>query len=264
MNKPASRIAQVMLGQLPPPQYLLDYLIAPVVVIAFLLGWESIVWLADTPVYLVPAPSVVLRELWHNVDALLWAGAVTSGHALAGLALGGGIGLGLAMALSFWPAMERGVLSLAILIKATPLIAIAPILTIWLGFGAAPKVIVTALLTFFPVLVNALSGFRATNAAILDVMTSLAASPWEIFVHVRWPGARPYLFAALKVVAPLAMVGAVIAEWMGASSGLGRIMWLAYTNLDMPALFAAVFILTALSIMLYQAILWLEQKFLFW
>ena len=95
-------------------------------------------------------------------------------------------------------------------------------------------------------------------------MRSLEASPWEIFVYVRWPGARPYLFAALKVVGPLAMIAAVVAEWMGASSGLGREMWLAYANLNMPALFAAVFVLTLLSTALYQGILWLERRWLFW
>ena len=183
---------------------------------------------------------------------------------LTGLLLGACVGLALALLLNFWAKLEQGVLSLAILVKATPLIAIAPILTIWLGFGPAPKIIVTALLTFFPVLINALSGFRAADKAMLDLMRSWNASSWEIFVHLRWPMARPYLFAVLKVVGPLALIGAVVAEWMGASSGLGREMWLAYANLNMPSLFAAVFVLTVISIILYQGILQLEKRFLFW
>ncbi|MFQ5578166.1 MAG: ABC transporter permease, partial [Anaerolineae bacterium] len=181
-----------------------------------------------------------------------------------GLCLGTAIGLGLAVLLNFWIKLEQGVMSLAILIKSTPIIAVAPILTIWLGFGPAPKVVVTALLTFFPILINALSGFRGADQAMLDLMRSLDASPREIFVHIRWPAARPYLFAALKVVAPLSMIGAVVAEWMGASSGLGREMWLAYSNLNMPALFAAVFVLTLLSTALFQVIALLEKRFLFW
>ncbi len=238
--------------------------IAILIVGLTLTGWETAIWLAETPIYLLPAPSDILRKLMATPTPFLQAGLVTLAEAVGGLLLGSLVGLGLALLLNFWANLEQGVLSLAILIKATPIIAVAPILTIWLGFGPAPKVVVTALLTFFPMLINALSGFRAADPAILDLMRSLKASPWEIFVHVRWPGARPYLFAALKVVSPLAMIGAVVAEWMGASSGLGREMWLAYSNLNMPALFAAVFVLTALSAGLYQVILHLEKRLLFW
>lgn len=239
-------------------------IISLLIILLALLMWEGGVRIAETPVYLVPAPSTILRVLGANLGSLLQAGGVTLAEALAGLILGSGIGLALAVLLNFWARLEQGVLSLAILVKSTPIIAIAPILTIWLGFGPAPKVVVTALLTFFPVLVNALSGFRAADKAVLDLLRSLDASPWEIFIHLRWPSARPYLFTALKVVAPLSMIGAVVAEWMGASSGLGRHMWLAYSNLNMPALFAAVFVLTLLSSALYQGVVWLEKWFLFW
>lgn len=239
-------------------------LVAALTILLLLVVWEGGVRMAAIPVYLLPGPVAILQHLWQNVPALLLAGTVTTAQALAGLLLGTAVGLGLAILLNFWVRLEQGVLSLAILVKSTPIIAVAPILTIWMGFGPAPKVVVTALLTFFPVLINALSGFRAADRAILDLMHSLDAGPWEIFIHVRWPGARPYLFAALKVVTPLAMIGAVVAEWMGASSGLGRQMWLAYTNLNMPALFAAVFVLTLLSLSLYQGVRLLEKRWLFW
>ena len=234
------------------------------VIVLALLFWEAAVWLAETPVYLLPSPSTILRTLVKNLDTLLLAGSITLAEALTGLLLGSGVGLALAILINFWVKLEQGVMSLAILVKSTPIIAIAPILTIWMGFGPAPKVVITALLTFFPMLINALSGFRATDKAILDLMHSLDATAWEIFIHARWPSARPYLFAGLKVVTPLSMIGAVVAEWMGASSGLGRQMWLAYSNLNMPSLFAAVFVLTLLSTTLYQGVLWLEKKWLFW
>ena len=226
--------------------------------------WETAVRLTDTPAYLFPAPTAVVSYLFSHLADLLLAGGVTLLEAVAGLVLGTAVGLALAVLITFWQQLEQGVMSLAILIKSTPIIAIAPILTIWLGFGPAPKVIVTALLTFFPVLINALTGFRSVDGALLDWLRSLNATPQEIFMQARWPGARPYLFAALRVVGPLALIGAVVAEWMGASSGLGRAMWLAYTNLNMPALFAAVFILTGLSTAVYQTIVWLEKRFLFW
>lgn len=237
---------------------------AVTIVLGAFVVWELAVRATGTPVYLIPGPLAVLAYLAANPFGLLQAAGLTLLEALAGLCLGTAVGLALAVLINFWERLEQGVMSLAILIKSTPIIAIAPILTIWLGFGAAPKVIVTALLTFFPVLINSLSGFRATDRAIVEWMRSLDAAPREIFVHARWPAARPYLFAALRVVAPLSLVGAVVAEWMGASGGLGRSMWLAYTNLNMPSLFAAVFVLTLISTSVYQGVVWLERRYLFW
>ncbi|HSM57083.1 MAG TPA: ABC transporter permease [Candidatus Sulfomarinibacteraceae bacterium] len=234
------------------------------IIVAVFLLWEAAVRVTGIPVYLLPAPSAVIAYLAQHFLRLLQAGGLTLLEALAGLTLGSTIGLALAVLINFWNRLEQGVMSLAILIKSTPIIAIAPILTIWLGFGLAPKVIITALLTFFPVLINTLSGFRATDRAVIDWLRSLDATPREIFVHARWPAARPHLFAALRVVGPLSLIGAVVAEWTGASGGLGRMMWLAYTNLNMPSLFAAVFVLTLISTGVYQAIVWLERRLLFW
>ncbi len=241
-----------------------DKLVGAGIVVSTMVVWETAVRLTGTPVYIMPAPSAVLQHLISHWWSLWGAGVVTLAEAVAGLVLGTAVGLMLAVLINFWQRLEQGIMSLALLIKSTPIIAIAPILTIWLGFGPAPKVIITALLTFFPVLINALSGFRAVDPAMLDLMRSLNATPQEIFVHVRWPGSRPFLFAALRVVAPLAMIGAVVAEWMGASTGLGRQMWLAYTNLNMPALFAAVFVLTVLSTAVYRLVIRLEWRALFW
>jgi ABC-type nitrate/sulfonate/bicarbonate transport system permease component len=144
------------------------------------------------------------------------------------------------------------------------MVAIAPLLTIWLGFGVLPKVLITGLLTFFPVLVNVLSGMQRLDPALLDLFRSWRAGRWEIFLHLRLPTALPYLFAALKITAPLAIIGAVVAEWTGASGGLGRIMWLAYTNLNLPFLFAAIFILAAAGMSLYTGLSWAEKKAIFW
>jgi ABC-type nitrate/sulfonate/bicarbonate transport system permease component len=183
---------------------------------------------------------------------------------LAGLALGTLAGIAVATLLGFWPRLERGVMTLAILVKSTPLVAIAPLLTIWLGFGVLPKIIITGLLTFFPVLVNVLSGLGAVDSALLDTFRSWNASKREIHRHLRVPTALPYLFAALKISAPLALIGAVIAEWTGASGGLGRTMWLAYTNLNLPYLFAAVFILAAAGMALYGIVNYAERRVVFW
>lgn len=226
--------------------------------------WEIAVTVSGTPVYLVPAPSDIARVLGDDAAGLLPAALVTLLEALGGLAIGSALGLSFAIIITFWSQLERGVLTIALLLKSTPIIAVAPILTIWLGFGHSPKVVVTALLTFFPVLVNALEGFRSVDPAIMRWLHSIDAPPRQVFLHARWPAAWPFLFAALKVAAPLSLIGAVVAEWMGASSGLGREMWLAYNNLDMPSLFAAVVVLTFVSACVYQVVASTERRVMRW
>ncbi len=233
-------------------------------VAALVMAWEVAVRMTAVPEWIVPSPTAVGRALVDNWSTLAPAAMVTLGEAAAGLAIGTTVGLAAAVAITFLPRLERAILSVALLAKSTPIIAVAPILTIWFGFGHAPKVLVVALLTFFPMLVNALEGFRSVDPAITDWFHSIDAPGWTVFHHARWPTSWPYLFAALKVSAPLAMVGAVVAEWMGASSGLGRSMWLAYTNLRMPDLFAAVLVLTALSALVFQSVVVLERRAMAW
>ena len=240
-------------------------IVSTVLVISLaLFGWEAIVHLRKIPVYLLPPPSMVAQTLWQGAPRYLYAAAVTLLEALGGLGLGLSIGIVIAVIITFWTGLERGVLALAILIKATPIVAIIPLLIIWFGFGPLPKIIVTGLMTFFPILVNVHAGLHAVDSAVLALFHSLNASHWELFRHARWPSALPYLFAALKVAGPLSLVGAVVAEWAGASNGLGRAMWLAYTNLDLPALFAAVFCSAVMGIGIYGLIIALQRRVIFW
>ncbi|HRU94101.1 MAG TPA: ABC transporter permease [Anaerolineae bacterium] len=240
-------------------------LVSVAAILGLALGlWEIVVRLRDIPVYLLPAPSLILQTLAARAEDFGLAAMVTLTQALLGLLAGLAAGIAIAILITYWTRIARGVLALAILVKATPMVAIAPLLTIWFGFGPLPKVIITALITFFPVLINVYTGLLAADEAILAVLHSLNASRWEVFRYARWPSAWPYLFAALKVVAPLSLVGAVVAEWAGASAGLGRSMWLAYSNLNMPALFAAIFCLAVMGIALYGVVALAEQRTLFW
>jgi ABC-type nitrate/sulfonate/bicarbonate transport system permease component len=238
--------------------------IALLIVAGVLVSWEIVVNLADTPIYILPAPSRILLTLVSNQETYFYSTLITLGEAALGLILGTLAGASAASLLGIWPRMEQGVMTIAILIKSTPLVAVAPLLTIWLGFGVLPKILIIALLTFFPVLVNLLTGLHSTDPALLDIFRSWDASRMAMFINVRSPSALPYLFAALKVCGPLALIGAVVAEWTGASGGLGRIMWLAYANLNLPFLFAAVFILAASGVAIYSLIVWLERRIIFW
>lgn len=229
-----------------------------------LTAWEAGVRAAHVPPYLVPSPSAVLTILWQERGLYLAAAGATLYEALFGLAIGLGIAMGLAMAMTFWPPLERAVMPLVLLVKAIPLVAIAPILTLWFGFGPLPKILMTALLTFYPALVTLANGLRAVDPAAEELFRSWAASKWEIFRHLRWPAAWPYTFAAVKTAVPLALIGAVVAEWTGASAGLGRAMWLAQNNLDMPRLFAAAFLLAGMSLAGYRLAAALERRTLWW
>ncbi len=239
-------------------------LVALAIVAIFFLAWEVGVGVRRTPVYILPSPSRVLQTLGANAGDYTQASLVTLGEALVGLLLGLAAGGLLASLLTLQPGLEGGVMTLAILLKSTPMVAIAPLLTLWLGFGVTPKIIITALLTFFPVLVNVLTGLQHPDPALLDLFRAWQASRWEIFLHLRAPSALPYLFAALKISAPLALIGAVVAEWTGASGGLGRIMWVAYSNLNLPFLFAAIFLLAAFGMLLYWLLARLERLAIFW
>lgn len=233
-------------------------------VFGFFLIWEGVVQINQIPIYLLPAPSKILFTLWQNPQTYLDASIITIGEALGGLFLGVTAGILIASLLTLLPGLEDGVMTLAILIKSTPLVAIAPLLTLWLGFGVLPKIIITALLTFFPVLVNILSGMTRVDNALQDLFRSWNASRWEVFLNLRVPSAIPYLFTALKIAAPLSLIGAVVAEWTGASGGLGRTMWLAYTNLNLPFMFAAILILAAAGMIIYRLITWAESRLVFW
>ncbi len=228
------------------------------------LFWETSIHLSGTPVYILPAPSRVAQTFFANPGYFLGALWVTLGQAMLGLFLGSLIGILVAAWVSLNPQFERGLMTLAILLKSTPLAAIAPLLTIWLGFGILPKVIITALLTFFPTLVNVLVGLQSAERDMLDLMRVNRATRWQILLHLRAWLALPYLFAALRVTAPLSLVGAVIAEWAGASSGLGRVMWMSYTNLNLPPMFAAIFVLSLSGMSAYGLIVWLESRALRW
>lgn len=247
------------------PRRWLGLVLPPVLtVVAIVVAWQLYVTLRDVPEYLVPGPGAVASRLLEDPGYFYSEGLVTITEALLGLGLGGGLALALAVALAHSRALERSVLPVAIALKVTPIVAVAPMFTIWFGFGTLPKVLIAALITFFPVMINAITGFRSVNGGALDLMRSLHASPWAIFWKLRLPSALPYLFAALKVAVTLSLIGAVVAEWSGSGRGLGRVILLAHSNLDLPTLFAGVATLASLGIGLTAVLSLIERRLLFW
>ena len=160
--------------------------------------------------------------------------------------------------------LERALFPLAILVKVTPIVAIAPLLTIWFGFGLMPKIFIAGLIVFFPIMVNALVGFRSVNPNALALLESLAASRSEIFLRLRLPSSLPYLFAAFRVSIPMSVIGAVVAEWFSGDQGLGKVIYVANNNLEMDTAFAGVFTLALIGVGLFLVTTVLEKRLLFW
>ncbi|MGE0134367.1 MAG: ABC transporter permease [Dehalococcoidia bacterium] len=244
---------------------LLTATLPPVFAVALALAaWSAWIRLRDVPEYLVPAPEAVARAFLDDPSRFLDAGRTSLVEALGGLALGSGGALLLAVAMAHSRPLERALYPLALLVKVTPVVAVAPLFIIWFGFGIWPKLLVAALITFFPMLVNAVTGLRDVDPAAHDFLRSLHASRWQVFWALRWPASLPYLFAALRISVPLALIGAVVAEWMSGDGGLGQVILIANGDFDTPALFAAVLVLAGLAVVLNGALALLERKVLFW
>ncbi len=240
-------------------------LLPPVILAGLmLLLWDGWVRLRDVPVWLVPPPGLVLERLLDRWQFFLEHGYVTLGEALLGLLIGTFGALLLAVTMAHSRFLERGLYPLAIMLKVTPVVVWAPLFVLWFGFGTMPKVFIAALIAFFPMLVNMVTGLRAVPPDAHAVFRSIHASTAEVLWRLRVPFALPYLFAALRVSALLCVIGAVVAEWSGADRGIGHVIAVANSNLDTATVFAGIITLTFMGAILNAAVLLLERRILAW
>lgn len=236
----------------------------PLVAFAALVGvWQV---LADHDRYLLPRPGTTAAQLLGHPGLYLHDARATLVEALVGLAIGFASACLLSLVMSEVEVVERAVLPLAVVLNVTPVVALAPALVVAFGFGAAPKIIVTAVIVFFPALINALIGLRSADPAVLDVLRSLDAARREVLWHVRLPAALPYLFAAARVCLPLSVVGAVVAELVapGSSAGLGTLISQSAANSQLPQVYAAILCLAALGVALTGLVVVAERRALAW
>ena len=210
--------------------------------------WELIVRVADVPDYLFPAPSAVAAALRDDAGTLGDATLVTAREMLLGYLLAVALGLGLAVALHFSTVLRRALLPLLVLSQTVPTVVLAPVLAILLGYGIGPKLVVVAIVCFFPIVVNAVDGLRATDPELIRMMRTLRATRWSIFRRVELPGALPMIFSGARIAATYAAVGAVFGEWAGSSEGLGFVMLQSQPSLDTELIFASVLILSLLAL----------------
>jgi|TARA_B110000263_G_scaffold65362_1_gene56432 NitT/TauT family transport system permease protein len=240
-------------------------IVVPALISALLLAfWELWVRARDVKEYLLPAPSAVLRVLADEPGRFAEAAYLSLQAAIGGLIIAslGAFILGTAMAHS--RVLERSIYPPALALKVTPIVAVVPLFTIWFGFGLMPRVLIAAMITFFPMLVNTVIGLRSVDPRAHDFLRALNASRWQIFWHLRVPSSLPYVFAGLRISVPLSLIGAVVAEFLSGSAGMGQLILIANGDFDTPALFGAVFVLAGLGIVLTATVALIERKYLFW
>ena len=226
--------------------------------------WELVVRATGTPDYLFPTPGAVGAAFRSDRAALASATLVTAREVVLGYLLAVAVGLALAVVLHFSSALRRALLPLLVLSQTVPTVLLAPILAILLGYGIAPKLAVVAIVCFFPVVVNAVDGLRATDAELLRMMRTLNATRLGSFRRVEFPAALPRIFSGARIAATYAAVGAVFGEWAGSSQGLGFVIVQAQPELDTARIFAAVIILSALALGLYGAVTLAERLLVPW
>lgn len=248
-----------------------ELVLAPTLLIVLLLVWQYGVVLLDVPTYILPPPSDVAVALWRGLDAGIFSRGgywmhtgVTLSEVLLGFVIGSTAGLVLGTIISQVRIIEATFSLFLVAIQSLPKIALAPIIVLWFGFGLTSKVVIICLLTFFPLLVNSMAGFRAVEPERIELMRAIGANGWQMFWKVRLPSAMPYIFAGLDMAAVFAVVGAVVGEFVGAQRGLGVLILSMNAAMDTAGTFSVFIILSLIGVLLHGVLKIISRRVLFW
>lgn len=244
--------------------YLLLLMFQVFILAVVLIAWDGLIRIAQIPPYLLPSPRAVLTRMWLDIDDLMRHLMLTTMSTIIGFVVGSTVGWISAMVFSLNRPVERVFYPYFIALKAVPIVVIAPMIALWVGTDLESRIIVVALTTFFPILVNCLRGFAHTDKNILELASVYRASNWQIFIHLRIPSSLPYLVSAMKVSAVLAVVAALVVEMMGGDSGLGFILTVSVYRTDTEALFCVTLLTAALALALFGIVVLWERVVLPW
>lgn len=231
---------------------------------AALVLWQTIVSLWQMPRFILPGPLDVVVALYANAKLITDNAIVTFGEVIGGLLLGTSVGIITAIGLMMSPLAQRLVMPLMVFSQAIPIFALAPILTLWLGYGPASKIAVTILMIFFPIVSTFLDGMQRTDQTLIDAAENLGAKRLMILFRIRIPAAFPALASGLSLAAVYAPIGAVVGEWVGASRGLGYLMLLANGRAKVDLMFACLFVLAAFTMLLHALVRHFARKLAAW
>jgi putative hydroxymethylpyrimidine transport system permease protein len=218
------------------------------------LAWEAAVQWCDMPRYIIPAPSAILTVTVNRFGLLMGHAMVTLAEVLLGFVLAGAVSALLAVAITFSRTVERTLMPLIIASQTIPVFALAPLLILWFGYGMGSKVVMAAVIVFFPIVINAVNGLRSVDPDLVDLMKILEATDWQIFIKVKIPASLPFVFAGLKIGVAVSVIGAVIGEWVGSREGLGYLMIHANAQLKTELVFACILMLSLMGIFLYALV----------
>src|ERR1700737_3727648 len=224
------------------------------VVLAVLVLWEAGTRLLAVPAFLLPPPTAIAASFIANTSLLAFHAWVTAAEILLGFALSIVVGIPLALAIFLWPAFSRSVLPLLVSSQAMPKVAVAPLFLVWFGFGLLPKVLIAFLIAFFPVVINTAVGLAAIEPEKIYLARSMGFGAFATFFKIRLPNALPAIFGGLKISITLAVVGAVVGEFVGGDSGLGYLLMAANGSMDTQLLFAGIVALTVLGVVFFLLI----------
>jgi putative hydroxymethylpyrimidine transport system permease protein len=235
-----------------------------VVVIFVVALWETICRVSDVPVFILPSPALIVYTAVSQAPLLCSHTAVTAIEILVGILVALSVALPLATVMFARPAVEHALAPFLVASQAVPVFALAPLLVVWLGYGIAGKVLMAALIIFFPITINLLEGFKSCSSEYRMLFNLMGAGFWKRMRHLHWPWALPYFFAGLKVGVSIAPIGAVIGEWVGAQKGLGFLMIQANARLRVDLVFASILWLSAMGLAMWLAVGALERWVVRW
>ncbi len=229
-----------------------------------LILWEAGVAIFHVRPFIAPAPSAVAALLVKKIGLLLQNLAPTAIEAVSGFVLGNLAAIIIATVFVYRRTVEEAFFPIAVMVHTIPVMAYAPILVLLLGNGIEAKIAIAAMICFFPTLVNMTRGLRSVTPQQMELMRILSASPREVFFTLRLKNALPYLFSALKIAAATSVIGAIVGEWIGATTGIGALIIQATYNFDSPLLYATIVVGSAFSALFFAVVSWAERFFLKW
>ena len=229
-----------------------------------LICWDLLVRVSGVPAFIFPAPLDVVTTFIDRFPLLLAHTLVTTVEIVAGLLIGSVLGVASAVMLVTFESSRRWALPLMVVSQSLPVFALAPLLTLWFGYGIASKIVMAVLIIYFPVVAASFDGLRHTPKAMIDLATTLDATRWSIMRHIRLPAALPSIASGIRVAASVAPIGAVVGEWVGSSRGLGYLMLSANGRMQTDLMFAALLCLCIVALLLYVVVNALLDRCLYW
>lgn len=246
------------------PRIIIKWLPAGIIIAGAVGAWEAVVAINDIPHWKLPAPSEVGKELWNARVLLLDHTWVTLQEVLIGFAIALTAGVVLAGLISMSRTLRRVIYPSVIASQTIPIIVIAPLLLIWIGYGMQHKVIVVALISFFPIVVNTVDGLKSADPDMINMLRTLGANRWQVFAKAQVPSSLPFMFSGIRIAITVAVIGAVIGEWVGSSEGLGYLAIRSKSQFLSERVYAASFLLSAMGIGLFLIAGAVERMLLPW